>query len=353
MISFRTSQTSPIGLHIDGSTATLVQLSGPPGAREPFALAHGKLPIVESKSSEEQDKATAAAIRQLVSDHQFRGRHVVSCFGAQELFVQNMRLPKLPTEEIQKVVNWEAEERLPYGVADAEIRHLVAGQVRQDSNLKQEIILLACHKGVVQRHIHLLEMAGLQPAAIDIEPCAVLRSLQEEDAPSDSPIRCGYLNLGQRSTTVLIAEQSQILFLKYIATGADTFDKAVARHLDLSLDEAASVRANVNTATQLDSQDELHRSVIEAIRETLEAVAGEIELCMRYYKVTFRGKPLDRVILTGPDSSPWLAEFLSRQLRVPCEVGRPFGNLKGHNTDTALSSKPGRWATALGLAMKC
>ena len=49
-----------------------------------------------------------------------------------------MRLPKLPAEEMDNVVRGEAEGRLPFPIAEGEIRHLLAGEVRQDAGIKQE-----------------------------------------------------------------------------------------------------------------------------------------------------------------------------------------------------------------------
>ena len=352
MISFNRTRTSPIGLHLGMQTATLVQLTGGNDRLEMHAMAQGEFLCDENASSDEQDRETASALRKLISDHHFRGRNVVSCLGAQQLFVQNVRLPKLPPEEVEKVVRWEAEERLPYPIADAEIRHLTAGEIRQDANVKQEVILLACHQGVVQRHIGLLEMAGLVPMAIDVEPCAVLRCLLNTVTHQGAEGRRAYLHIGERATAVIIAEHRQVLFLKYIASGGHHFDMAVARHLELPLRDALKMRAVVTAAPALDAQDEIHRSIAEAIRGPLEAISSEIELCLRYYKVTFRGQPLDKIVLAGAEASPWLAEYLNERLAIPCEMANPFQSLAQPPGSAAALERPGRWVTALGLSMK-
>ena len=352
MISFNSIKPLPIGLHLGPRRATMVQMVGSPGSYEMYAMGQGELPIDEDLSPEEFDRATSSMLKQLYADRQFSGHAVVNCFGAQELFVQNVRLPQLPPEEIAKVVNWEAEERLPYPIDEAEIRHLMAGQVRQDTDIKQEVILMACHKGVVQRRIALLENAGLTPVGIDVEPCAVLRSLRAGAGQDSTDGRRAYLNLGDKSTTVIFAEGDQLLFLKYVASGGHHLDLAVSRHLNLDLLEAARMRAVVNAAASLDPNDEVHRSVIDAIRVPLEAVGGEIELCLRYYKVTFRGKPLEKILVTGSDASPWLMEFLSNRLGTTCEIGNPFDALSKWPTSQSALDRPWRWSTAMGLSMK-
>lgn len=349
MFGFNRNRHSPIGLHLGTQSAHLVQLGGAGSALEVHALAHAEIPYDESASSEVQDRETAAILRKLVAENNFRGRSVVSCLGAQQLFIQNVRLPKLPPEEIEKVVRWEAEERLPYPVADAEIRYLTAGEVRQDANVKQEVILLACHQGVLKRHISMLEQAGLAPAAIDVEPCALLRCFHGSANAGEA--RRAYLQFGERTTSVIFAEGAQVLFLKSIASGGHHFDSAVARHLDLPLREAARMRATVTRAEKLDSQDELHKSIADAIRAPLEATSSEVELCLRYYKVTFRGQPLQKILLAGAEACGWLAEYLGDRLGIPCEVGDPF-TTPGNTVQAPNIEQPGRWATALGLSLK-
>jgi len=248
------------------------------------------------------------------------------------------------------VVQWEAEERLPYPVDEAEIRHLVAGEVRQDANIKQEVILMACHRGVLKRHLGILEQAGLAPQAIDAEPCAIVRSFCNED--TEGRPRQAYLHLGETATAVIFAEGPQILFLKYVSRGGVHFDQAVAQHLTLPLHEASQMRETVLASTDLDSGNEVHRTVIEALRRPLESLSAEVELCMRYFKVTFRGRPLEKVIVTGSEASPWLVEFFEKNLQIPCEWGNPFQTLHRWPAEHDALERPSRWAAAIGLSKK-
>ncbi len=178
MIVLNRSRPFPICLHLEPQSATLVQLAGRLGRLELHALAQAEMPDEQDAHSEGRDHEIAAVLRKLVADHRFKGRQVVSCLSPDDLFVKNVRLPKLPEDEVAKVVVWEGEERLPYPTAEAQIRHLTAGEVRQDANVKQEVILLACRHEAINRHISLLEEARLTPLAIDVEPCAALRCLR-------------------------------------------------------------------------------------------------------------------------------------------------------------------------------
>jgi Tfp pilus assembly PilM family ATPase len=129
-------------------------------------------------------------------------------------------------------------------------------------------------------------------------------------------------------------------------------DQAVAKHLELDLSEAMRVRATVTNSETLDSQSDVHCSVIEAIRPQLEALASELELCFRYFLVSFRGQPATKLIVSGCEASPWLAEYLGHSLSCPVEVGNPFSALAEPPQSPSVVSRPGRWAAALGLSLR-
>ena len=86
--------------------------------------------------------------------------------GARELFVQNIRVPKLAGEALQKMVVQEVSSRVPFAAAEAEIRFLEAEDVRQGETVKREIVVLACHRPVLERALAIVEQAGLRPVAV-------------------------------------------------------------------------------------------------------------------------------------------------------------------------------------------
>ncbi|MBC8112932.1 MAG: pilus assembly protein PilM [Candidatus Saccharimonas sp.] len=351
MLTFTRTRLSPLGLHLGRYTATVVQLAGTAERPELRATAQGRLPPVESGSPEEADRIVANALRRLIADHRLRGRKVVSCLSADELFVETVRLPQLPPEEIAKVVPWEAAERLPYPLAEAELRHLMAGEVRQDNVVKQEVILLASHRDVIQRRLRVLELAGLTPIGIDVEPCAWLRCLFQAGRLAETS-RMAYLFCGETTSTVMFAEGQRALFLKSFPIGGRSFDEAVAQSLAVDIETAASMRTNVFAASSLDGDNEVHRSIIESLRPTFDSLVAELELCLRYYKVTFRGRPLDGLVLSGSEAAPWLAEYLGERVGVSTRTINPFDCLSRSPTSPSLNQRSGRWATALGLALK-
>jgi type IV pilus assembly protein PilM len=213
------------------------------------------------------------------------------------------------------------------------------------------VILLASHRDVIQRRLRVLELAGLTPISIDVEPFAWLRCLFRAGRLSETS-RMAYLFCGETTSTVMFAEGQRALFLKSFPIGGRMFDEAVSQSLAIDLETAASMRIDVFAASTLDGANEVHRSIVESLRPTFDSLVEELELCLRYYKVTFRGRPLDGLVLSGNEAPPWLAEYLGERVSVSTRVINPLDCLSRVPLSPSLNQRAGRWATAIGLALK-
>lgn len=346
--TFSLSKPLPIGLHFDGDTVSMAQAGYQGGRLSVHAVASGELP------SDPQDVAgSVAVLRRMLDDHHFTTRSVVSSLAPRDLTVQNVRLPQVPDAELLPLLKWEAQERLAYPVEEAEIRHLNCGLVRDEGVSKQEVILLATRRSAIDWQLAVLEGAGLTPTAIDLAAKGLLRCVQMATASKGSvpgeTTRQAYLNLGAAAATTVVADGHEIMFLKHLACGGHQLDQTVARMTGLPLHEAASMRRTVYRASALDAHDDLHRTVIDAIRTPLESLATEVELCLRHVKVTFRGQPPAALVVTGQEAAPWIVEFLSDRLRLPATQFVPVEDLGRDEKATDLA---GKFSVAVGLSLR-
>lgn len=344
---FNARRCSPLGLDLGSRSIKLVQFNAE--CTKLVAAARKELPQGRKVAAEEYDALLVDAIRQAREAQEFRGRDVVVSLGARELFVQNIRVPKQSGEVLEKTVVQEVSSRIPFAAAEAEIRFLEAEDVRQGDAVKREVVVLACHRPVLDRTLAIVERAGLRPVAVDVEPVALVRcyarQFRRED---DKQQRTVFVHTGATNTAVVIARGEDALFIKYIDVGGKHLDDAVASHLKMNAAEAANLRRH-NGDRRSDQQDsEVVRSVAEAVRPAIDRLAQELSLCMRYYSVTFRGQPLARLVLTGGEASPTLAEWLQPRLDIGCELGEPLRSFEPQ----AAPGRKSQWDVAAGLALR-
>jgi type IV pilus assembly protein PilM len=347
-ISFSLSRrNSPIGVDIGGRSVKLLQLN----ADRTRLLEAVRWDLPQSAAGEGQiaGAALGEALKQARDGRGFRGRDAVLCLGARHLFVQNLRVPKVPSAELEATVRSEVGGRLPFPVDQADVRFLEAADVRQGDLVRREVIVLACHLPVLAELLGVVEAAGMRPVAVDAEPLALLRCYASQfRRDEDRNQRAIFVHLGVSNTAVIIAQGDDPLFIKYIDVGGQHFDEAVARHLQMPLDEAWALRRH-NGDRRADQQDpEVAKSITESQRPVIERLSKEISLCVRYHSVTFRGQPLARLVLGGGEATPALVEQLAQRLNLKCELGDPLRPFE-------LSRVAGRktqWDVATGLALR-
>jgi type IV pilus assembly protein PilM len=337
----------PIGVDIGSRSVKLLQLSR--DRSQVHDWARWDLPDPEPKDPARRDERIVEAMRRAREGHDFRGRDAVFCLGAEQLFIQNVRVAPASGDELRKIVHFEAAGRLPFGSEEAEIRYIEAADVRQGDTVRREVILLACHRPLLQRVLALAERAGLKPAAIDVEPAALLRCYSTQfRRDGDQQRRLMFVSVGAATTKVVIARGGDAMFVKYVDVGGRQLDEAVARYLKMTPADAAALRRH-NGDRRADQRDpEVARTVNEAIRPVLDRLLGELAMCLRYYSVTFRGQPLAHTVLGGGEASESVADWLGARLDMPCELGNP---MRSYET-SSLGGRPGQWDVATGLALR-
>ncbi len=316
------------------------------------------------------------------SGGRFRGRQVVAALDHEQVQIKNARLPRMPADELCQAVRWEAAERFPFDVSAGLVRHLLAGEVRQGGEHRQEVLMFAVSDQTLRLCLGQLQKAGVQPVGLDSRPVALVRAMELfspetlEDAgpaspdglptPAEPPVQV-LADLGSRSCSLVITRARRIVFIKNIDVGTDDVNRAVAEKIGTGLEDTASLRRRLGRAhaeppdpsvggpSAADAK--VRRAVIAATRPVIERLAHEITLCLRYTSVTFRGSRPDRMTLVGGGSHDRLLVQLAEEaLGMQVEVGWPLVGCLPQPPEPASEGEEevggGEWAVALGCCLK-
>ena len=159
----------------------------------------------EEISDEERAKDIVEAIERARHGRGFRGKEVVICLNDQQLFMQNIRVEATQAHDLERHVHQEAAGRIPFSVAETEIRYIDAADVRQGDQTLREVILLACHRPVLDKLIETCAQAGLRTVAIDFEPASLVRSYGSQfRRDDDHQCRAMFVHFGYTRSSVVI-----------------------------------------------------------------------------------------------------------------------------------------------------
>ena len=347
-------RVQPIGLDIGHRWLKMVQIVS--DGKHLRLVAGGRAPVDTQTPDDPQkrQRSLLPAIRQLLGEHDFRGRKVVSAVPVDMLRITSLRLPESEALQVDKSLRREAAQRFGLDPKKDTIHYMLAGTVRQGDEVKNEYILFAADSEAIGAHISLLEDAGLTPVAIDAPPCALFRAFDRTmRRHEDQAKTIIFIDMGHSYTTVVFARGGEICFVKQVPIGMGRFDEEVASILGINPADAESLRQQIQNDEPVDSVTRRH--VIDALNSVAEQVVGEISLCMRYYTVSFRGKRVEQGVVSGGGAYEQIVlDVLRRHLSIQIEVAEPlrgFEAADGEKTGTAIS-RSADLALAVGLSLK-
>jgi type IV pilus assembly protein PilM len=381
MISWglKTRGLQPIGLDIGHNSIKMIQLLINGEQLSVIAAQKARIDPGINGDGQARKSFVISAIRRMLTEGNFHGRDIVSCLPNDGLKVTSLRLAEAQNDGIEQALRKEVVQRFGLDPDEDAMEYVVAGNVHQGDEIKNELILFAADNETIKSHIEMLEQAGLKPVSIDTIPCALFRSFERSlRRQEDRERTIVFVDVGNQFTTVVFGRGGEISFVKQIPIGGEKFNEEIAAKLGIDISEAEILREALQTEKSLltqvsgsvgkapgdsDEGQKLDASTRQVIVDVVSAVAEEltreISLCLRYYTVTFRGKRVERAVFTGGGAYEYiLLDVLRRQLAVEIEVAQPLKGFdisnerKNLNFDSDRRGLLCEWAVAVGLSLK-
>ena len=384
MISWnlKTRSIRPIGLDIGRDSVKMIQLEVSKGRIAVLAAEKMRIKASVDDNPETFRQDVVSVVKQILAKGSFRGRSVVSCLPNDKVKITSVRIGQTESDQIEQVLRKEAVQRFGLDPETDSIEYLVAGSVHHGDDLKSELILFGVDAQTIKDHIGMLEEAGLEPVAIDTVPFALFRGFERwQRREADKENTVVFVDVGSRSTTVVFGRGGEIVFVKQIPIGGHRFSEGVAEKLGINVAEAERLRERIrpqgtsserssaeaggepseegscDTGEDLDAST--RQAVVDALGSAAEELAKEVSLCLRYFTVTFRGKRVERAVLSGGEAyESILLNVLKRQLTVEIEAAQPlrgFDLSSGREGVNLAGDRRGllcEWAVVVGLGLK-
>jgi type IV pilus assembly protein PilM len=333
-------------------------------------VAHDEWRYPESLRGDPAARRAAAvkSVRQTLRVGEFRGRDVVSSLPNESISIQNFRMPISTGASLDSAVRDRATEMSGIPIAGSQFDYIVAGDVRGKGGKdhEQEIISLTASQETVAAHLALLKDMGLSPVRIELDSIAMfhvfetmLRRQEDEGTVTVA------MDLGAKASRLILACGGKLLFLKSIGIGSDDLTQAVADHGNLDLAQAMELRTtSAKELSQLErltgdshevvASESIFWMLRDAMRGPLEQLAKEIQLCLRYCSVTFRGIRPDVIDLCGGQARDGLVvRLLTEAVGMECRLFNPFSRPDlAEALALGAGEMPGaEWTVAGGLAI--
>jgi len=344
----------PIGLDLGTTAVKMAQLRLSGEEVELLAAAAAEVPPDARKGLDARLAFCAPAIRGLLRSAPFRGRACVLSLPAEATFVQHVKVPRCPPEQLRQAVLQELAGKLPFPADQAEVRYIVAGESAGDGQARQEVIVTAAARATLAGYLAMARKAKLDVVGVNVESCAIVECFARLfRRGGDARRAILFIDLGQASTQVVLTHGSRIVFARNLDVAGDLFDRAVAETMNISPEEARRMRRTLADADSGDPQAEIR----DLLAGPLDRLADELTQCLRYHDSVFRNQAIERAIFLGGQAhDKRLCQAIAQRLNVPAQVGDPLVRVQRvgpAGLDSVLDRREPqpRWAVAVGLSL--
>jgi type IV pilus assembly protein PilM len=356
MFNFTNNKARPIGLDIGHSFIRMIQLARSGANLRIIAAEETRFDIDIDADDCIREEFTVSAIKEMLARGNFCGKDVISSLSNESLKIKSLRLDTTDAEQIEQLLRKDVAQQFDLDADTDEIRYMVAGNVYQGDEVKNEVIFFGTDKESISRHISMLKQAGLNPVAIDAVPCALFRCLQSSlRRQEDQDLVSVFVDVGNLFTTIIIGRGQQLTFVKQIPIAGRQLNMEVASQLDVDFDNAIMLRSKLRNSDPESIDTATRQAVVDAMSRVIEELAKEISLCFRYYAVTFRGnRPAEAIFAGGEAYESVLLDTLKEHLDIETRIAYPFRGFDLTGTNFALheNSPFCEWAVAVGLGIK-
>jgi type IV pilus assembly protein PilM len=238
------------------------------------ALEDGELVDVEEISGE---------IDRALARNDFEVDHLVTAISGEQVISRIIEVPNMPKDELKEAVKWEAKEQIPISIEEGILDFEILSH-KPDGNY--QLLVIVVKEELVNKYIELADKLGLGIIAIETEPAAIGRVVNQ--LFEDEVI--GIIDIGLETTDISVVDGENLLFTRMINMGGADITKKIAEKQNISFAEAQEYKEENNLFTGQET-----KLIIENLTRALYR-------SLDYFEVNHYEHDVDRVILTGGGS---------------------------------------------------
>jgi type IV pilus assembly protein PilM len=240
--------------------------------------------------------------------HKAKRRDVAMRVSGHSVIIKKITMPMMTTAELAEQINWEAEQHIPFELADVQIDYQVVSQ-REDQG-QMEVLLVAAKKEEIGDLTNLASEAGLRPRVVDLDAFTVQNCYEVAYGAPPPDQTIVLLHVGASLTTLNILSGGTTAFTRDVVNGGNAITDEIQRQLGVGYEEAEAFKCGAAAGT-------IPSEVPGIVREVVDSLAGEIQRSLDFYLATSGDREISRVCLSGGTAN---VKALHDEIAQRCQV---------------------------------
>jgi type IV pilus assembly protein PilM len=333
-----------IGLDIGSCSIKILQLQKEKNGFSVLAAAKTDISVPKGFNPNSIDINVVKAVRECFQLSSVRSAMSVCSVCGPEVAVRRFRFPPLPSDEIYNAVMLEAAQVCPFSVNDSVVDY----QIIPNGHGSIRGILVAATGGLVKKKKWYAEEASLRTVLMDVDGLALLNCLhncQQEQKER----RIAVLNVGGSYTTLAMADNDKLPFIRDIAYGGSDIIGNLASQLGV---ESEDIQKSILMA---DERRGDNLRIKEVLPIACQKLVDDMTETLRYYSANEKAQ-VDEIYITGGFSLvDGFVELLKSSFKLDVRLWNPFESFPGSIPEQYrdfLKKEGSVMAVAAGLAMR-
>ena len=343
------SKKGLVGLDIGSSSVKAVELQGKGNNIQLVSLGYESLPedsIVDGQIMELNNVSNA--VQNIFRSNQMKTERVAAGVSGNSVIVKNIVVPQMSEEELEESIEWHAEEHIPFDITDVSLDYQITGNGADALH----VLMAACKREKVSNIRQAIQLAGKEPAVIDVDAFALQNCYEVNYRPQPGDV-VALLNIGASTMNINILNGVRSVFTRDVSGGGSQYTSLLQKELGLTFDQAEAVKRGMQLP------DGVEQTQISSIMETVSEILGlEIQKTMDFYRATADDNEatVHRILISGGGSKlPGLRDYLAKRFEMQVEVFDPFRQItvdaRKFDPDYMREVVP-EMAVAVGLALR-
>lgn len=226
-------------------------------------------------------------IKSILKEKNIKAKSAFIGLSSKDLFIRSFHMPSLNKAEVETGVRFEAKKYIPFKTEDLTFDYQAQHKRKAP---KMDILFTAIVNENLRRYVAIMDAAGLRIDSIEPESFALFRILPlvKEFNPK---ISCALLSISQTDADLSIFTE-----------GFPSFSREIKVHyssLDISLPNQPQREGAADPDMRL---------------------AGEIRVCLDYFRRQSEGRSVDKIFVLSKDIRPESIEKLNKELGLVISI---------------------------------
>lgn len=362
------SNQKVVGIDIGSSSIKLAQLVP---TREGIALRKAGSALTPPDSVKNgiiiDPLGVAHAITSLLEALQVDATMGVGGVAGPAVAVRQLSLPNMSAKQRRQTIEWEARNYISFPMEDGIIESQIIGQSSgKDGQNMMDVMLVAAPRDMVDACAETMQLAGLEPLAVEMQAFAAMRTLVGLSSV-DPQATVALVGIGATFSEITIVQGERFILSRIIPIAGNNLTEAIRSSLEVNWEEAELLkggnlkivlseeeRANLEPAAQQASR---------AIEPLLDELIREIRRSLAYHdyqqklpEAGAQGQGADQILLSGGSAKlAGIDRYLQSQLSIPTavvDIFGPEGLDAGLENTVFLKEHAPTLVNAVGLALR-